>query len=70
MSRLSTMKKDPIIEELHRIREEIAARHNYDVHAIFQYFRAKEAQEGRKMVSFELPREEKVEAEERQDLAA
>ena len=61
---------DPIIEELHRIREEIAARHNYDVHAIFQYFRAKEAQEGRKMVSFELPREEKVEAEEPQDLAA
>ena len=62
---------DPIIEELHRIREEIAARHNYDVHAIFQYFRSKEVQEGRKVVSFELPKKEaQIDEEERQDLAA
>ena len=43
---------DPIIEELHRIREEIAARHNYDVSAIFKYFREKEAKENRLIVSF------------------
>ncbi len=62
---------DPIIEELHRIREEIAARHNYDVSAIFQYFRAKEAQEGRKVISFELPKKEaQVNEEDVQDLAA
>ncbi len=62
---------DPIIEELHRIREEIAARHNYDIHAIFQYFRAKEAQEGRKVVSFERPKKEmQVDEEDVQDLAA
>lgn len=65
------MADDPIIEELHRIREEIAARHNYDIHAIFEYFRAKEAQEGRKRVSFELPKKEaQVNEEEVQDLAA
>jgi hypothetical protein len=65
------MTDDPIIEELHRIREEIAARHNYDIHAIFQYFRAKEAQEGRKVVSFERPKKEaQVDEEEIQDLAA
>lgn len=26
--------EDPILEELHKFREEIAARHNYDIHAI------------------------------------
>jgi hypothetical protein len=61
---------DPIIEELHLVREEIAAKFNYDVHALFAYWRAREAEEGRKRVSFELPREEQVEAEEMQDLAA
>ena len=62
---------DPIMEELHRIREEIAARHNYDLHAIFEYFRAKEGQEGRKVVSFERPKKEmQVDDEEVQDLAA
>lgn len=62
---------DPIIEELHRIREEIAARHNYDVSAIFQYFRAKEAQEGRVVVSFEKPKKDvQVNEAEVQDLAA
>ena len=65
------MINDPIIEELHRIREEIAARHNYDIHAIFEYFRAKEAQEGRKVVSFERPKKEvQVDEEDMQDLAA
>ncbi len=62
---------DPIIEELHRIREEIAAKFNYDVHAMFAYWRAREAEEGRKVVSFEFPpKEVQVDEEEVQDLAA
>jgi hypothetical protein len=62
---------DPIIEELHRIREEIAARHNYDVSAIFKYFREKEAKENRPVVSFEKQRKSETTNEmEVQDLAA
>ena len=62
---------DPIIEELHRIREEIAAKFNYDVHAMFAYWRARQAEEGRKVVSFELPKKEaQVDEEDVQDLAA
>lgn len=64
------MTDDPIIEELHRVREEIAARHNYDISAICQYFRAKEAQESGKVVSFERPKTEAKVEEEAQDLAA
>ena len=61
---------DPIIEELHRIREEIAARHNYDVSAICKYFRAKEAKEDRPVVSFAKERKQAPADEiEVQDLA-
>ena len=63
---------DPIIEELHRVREEIAAKFNYDVHAMFAYWRAREAEEGRKVVSFERPKKEMQisNEEDAQDLAA
>lgn len=62
---------DPIIEELHRVREEMAAKFNYDVHAMFAYWRARELEKGRKVVSFELPKKEvQVAEEEMQDLAA
>jgi hypothetical protein len=65
------MSDDPIIEELHRVREEIAAKFNYDVHALFAYWRAREAEEGRKVVSFEVPKKDvQVDEEEMQDLAA
>jgi len=33
------MFEDPIIEELHKVREEIAAEFNYDLHAIVAEFR-------------------------------
>ena len=52
------MIEDLILVELHRVREEIAERHNYDVNAIFEYFRAKEALEERPVVSFSPKRME------------
>jgi hypothetical protein len=35
---------DPIVEEIHRIRDELSRKFNYDVHAIFEDLRAQEAQ--------------------------
>jgi hypothetical protein len=46
------MNTDPIIEELHRIREEIAAQFNYDVFAIGAALRAEQQNEDRPVVSF------------------
>lgn len=46
------MTTDPIIEELHQIREEIAAEFNYDVFAIGAMLQAKQQEEGRPVVSF------------------
>jgi macrodomain Ter protein organizer (MatP/YcbG family) len=43
---------DPIIEELHRVREEIAAEFNYDLDAIGPYLRQQQQVEGRPVVSF------------------
>jgi hypothetical protein len=37
------MKKDPILEEIHREREEHARKFNYDLHAIFEDIRNREA---------------------------
>ena len=36
------MDKDPILEELHRVREEYAARFNYDLQAIYRDLKARE----------------------------
>jgi hypothetical protein len=46
------MTTDPIIEELHRIREEIAAQFNYDVFAIGAMLQARQQEEDRPVVSF------------------
>jgi hypothetical protein len=45
------MWQDPIVEEIHRIREEHAKKFNYDLHAICEDIRKKQAQSGRKVVS-------------------
>ena len=45
------MKPDPIVEEIHRIREEYAKRFNNDLHAICEDLRARQAKSGRQVVS-------------------
>jgi len=45
------MTKDPIVEEIHEIREEIAKRYNYDLDAIVEAMRRASAESGRQVVS-------------------
>lgn len=44
------MWKDEIVEEIHRIREAYAESFNYDLDAIFEDLRKKEAESGREVV--------------------
>ena len=44
------MSPDPIVAEIRRIREEIAARFNYDVHAIGEDARRRDAGDNRKVI--------------------
>ena len=44
------MSPDPIVAEIRRIREEIAARFNYDIHAIGEYARQRDAAGDRKVI--------------------
>ena len=48
--------KDPIVEEVRRIREEHAAQFNYDIDAIFADLKRIEAASNRPHVSFEPKR--------------
>ena len=42
--------KDPIVEEVRRAREQYAAKHEYDVHAIAQDARRTQGKRGRKII--------------------
>lgn len=44
------MKNDPIIEELHQFREKLAARFNYDVQSLIEYFQAQQGRGNRKVI--------------------
>ncbi len=55
------MTPDPIIEELHQIREQLAAKFNYDVFAIVADAQEQQAKENHPVVSFAPKR---IEAEE------
>jgi hypothetical protein len=46
------MLKDPIIEEIRKVREEYVKRFNYDLAAICRDLRERQAKSGRKVVSF------------------
>ncbi len=43
---------DPIVEEIHKIREEYAAEFDYDVDAMFEELRLRQSISSRKIVSF------------------
>jgi hypothetical protein len=45
------MWRDEIVEEIHRIREEYAKSFNYDLNAIFEDLRRKEAKSGKEVVN-------------------
>ena len=45
------MSSDPILDEIHAIREEIARRHNYDLDAIVEALQKASAEAGRKVVT-------------------
>ncbi len=47
--------KDPIVDEVRRVRDAHAARFGYDLDAIFRDIKEQEKQSGRKFVSF-VPR--------------
>ena len=40
------MRRDPIIDEVRAIREDIAREHNYDLNSIFRMLRRRESSEG------------------------
>lgn len=48
------MWKDEVLEEIYRIREEHAKAFNYDLKAICDDLRSKQAQSGRKLISTPL----------------
>lgn len=50
------MTPDPVISELHRIKDEIAKEFNYDVHALFEHIRQLEKTSGRTYISFAKPK--------------
>jgi hypothetical protein len=57
------MWEDPIVAEVHRIREELAARFNYDIHAMFADMRKRQAGLGSRLVSRAKPAEPTAEAD-------
>jgi len=46
------MAKDIVVDEVRRIRESLAARHNFDVKAILAAARKRQRKSGRRVVSF------------------
>jgi hypothetical protein len=50
------MYKDPILEQIHKYREEYAKSFNYDLKAIFEDLRKKQIASGRKVVKLLIER--------------
>ena len=46
------MWKDPIVEEVRRVRDKLAARFDYNIEAIIENARKEQKESGRKTVSF------------------
>jgi len=47
------MQEETIVDEAHRVRREISAQFNDDVHAFFEYLRRREAEHPDRIVTFE-----------------
>ena len=56
---------DPIVEEIHKIRQDLAAKFDYDVDAIFEDLRQKQLESNRKIVSFVKDKKEKKSIDEK-----
>lgn len=54
------MWNDPIVEEVRKVREEHAARFDYDLERIFQDLKEQEKRSGRKVVSLPPKRPQEV----------
>ena len=57
------MWEDPIVAEVHRIREQLAARFDFDVHAMFADMRKRQAALGSRLVSLAKSTEPAAEAD-------
>jgi hypothetical protein len=55
------MPKDPIVDEVRRIREDEAAKHGFDVRAILAASKKRQGRSRRKIVSF-VPKQQKLSA--------
>ena len=44
--------RDPVVEEIDRIREDLAARHHYDLASIVRELRKQQEQSGREFITF------------------
>lgn len=51
------MYDDPIVAAVRRVRDELAAKFNYDVHAVFGDLRSRESRLGKRVVQQPLPEE-------------
>jgi len=56
---------DPIVEEIHKIRQEHAAKFNYDLRAIVRDYQRRQKLSGKKIVSFTRKSEHPVAPTER-----
>ena len=57
------MWEDPIVAEVHRIRQELSARFDFDIHAMFADMRKRQATLGSRLVSLVKPAEPTPEAD-------
>ena len=64
------MWEDPIVAEVHRIREQLAAQFDFDVHAMFADMRKRQAALGSRLVSLAESAEPTAEADQSRDSAS
>ncbi len=57
------MWEDPIVAEVHRIREELASRFNHDIHAMFADMRKRQLELGSRLISLAKPAEPPAESD-------